>query len=87
LNRCNWGPQKVAKNAKPEQPTSRRKAENGTSRKDAKTRRPKSENLNLELERIHQCCSAALRVLEASGLFGFWLRFSSMTGFLNLRRR
>ena len=33
------------------------------------------------LEHFHQCCSDALEALIGSGVFGFWLRFGSVTGF------
>jgi hypothetical protein len=39
------------------------------------------------LEHFHKICSDELIVLGNSGLFGFWLRFSSVAGFLNLRLR
>jgi cobalt-zinc-cadmium efflux system outer membrane protein len=34
-----------------------------------------------KLEHFHQCCSDALEALWGSGVFDFWLRFSSVTGF------
>jgi hypothetical protein len=33
------------------------------------------------LEHFHQCCSDALQALWGSGVFDFWLRFGSVTGF------
>jgi len=40
-----------------------------------------------KLEHFHQIYSAAPLVPRNSGLFGFWLCFSSVTGFSNLRLR
>jgi hypothetical protein len=34
------------------------------------------------LEHFHKICSDGRLVLRDSGLFGFWLRFSSVTGFI-----
>ena len=34
-----------------------------------------------DLEHFHECCSDALEALIGSGVFGFWLRFGSVTGF------
>ena len=33
-----------------------------------------------ELEHFHKCCSDAVGAKGGSGLFGFWLRFGSVTG-------
>jgi len=39
------------------------------------------------LERFHKCCSGVSLVEGNSGLFDFWLRFISVTGFSNLSLR
>jgi hypothetical protein len=40
----------------------------------------------VELEHFHKSCSDELKSIDG-GLFGFWLRFGSVTGFSNLLLR